>query len=112
MKEKNKQHQTHQNSFGSIFNGIWGFGAKCWETVSGSSNDVREAYSEQRKNAQSKLNDSDLTKKERKKYIKERDRATYGLENHFNQVGNLCVRAICAVGTGIFIANKLLSSKK
>lgn len=92
----------------SAWSNIANFLSKGWETIIGPSNARCKAYSSQAEVAQEKMQNDKLSRRERKFWSKQNDKAMDGLADVHRTNSDTFVKAICAVGAGLLIGKKLL----
>ena len=92
----------------SPWSSIANFLAKGWETIIGPSNARCKAYCNQAEVAQEKMQNDKLSRRERKFWSKQNDKAMDGLADVYRSNSDTFVKAICAVGAGLLIGKKLL----
>lgn len=109
MRYSNKN--TRCNGIGSIINGITNFLSKGWDLITTPSNARCEAYSSQASYAQEQMRKDGITRKERKYWTKQNDRAMNGLAEIQNTNSETFVKTICAIGAGLLIGHKLFTKK-
>ena len=96
--------QNASSPWSSIANSL----AKGWETIIGPSNARCKAYCNQAEVAQEKMQNDKLSRRERKFWSKQNDKAMDGLADVHRSNSDTFVKAICAVGAGFLIGKKLL----
>ena len=82
--------------------------AKGWETIIGPSNMRCKAYCNQAEVAQEKMQNDELSRRERKFWSKQNDKALDGLADVHRSNSDTFIKAICAVVAGLLIGKKLL----
>ncbi len=107
MKYNNKN--TRCNGFGSIVNGVTNFLTKGWELITTPSTARCEAYSEQASYAKEQMRKDGISRKDRKFWAKQNQNAMDGLSEVHMENSNTFVRAICAIGAGLFLGYKLFN---
>ena len=100
------------NGRSSIVSSIADLLSKGWETIVVPSNARCEAYSTQAKFAQEKMCQYSISRRERKFWVRENDKAMDGLADVHNTNGGIFIKAICAVGVGLLIGCNLLNKNK
>ena len=105
MQNANKQ---NKGIIGSVVN----FLGRGWDYVIGPSKSRCNAYEQQIDYAQEQMKREDLSRKDKKFWKKERNAGMNGLADVHNSNNETFIKVICAVGAGLLIGNKLLSSKK
>jgi len=107
---KNNHKKEHRGN--SIFSSISNFLTKGWETIHSPSKARTDAYAGQASIAQEEMRKEGISRKERKYWSKQNDKAMNGLAAVHETNGDIFVKAICAIGAGLLIGNKLLNSKQ
>jgi len=105
-----KKRTNHKGKF-SIINSIANFLSKGWETITTPSTARCEAYSSQANYAQEEMRKDNISKKDRKFWSKQNDKAMNGLAEVHHTNSETFVKAICAIAAGLLIGNKLLNNK-
>ena len=108
----NDKGRTNNNGKSSVINSIANFLSKGWETINIPSSARCEAYSAQANHAQEEMRKDNISKKDRKFWSKQNDKAMNGLAEVHHTNSETFVKAICAIGAGLLIGNKLLNNKK
>lgn len=86
--------------------GFWSFLTRGWDYITKSSDLRCDIYKAQFEQAESE------TKKEKKYWRKEKEKAINGLGTVHRENSETFIKAICAIGAGLLIGNKLLNNKK
>ena len=107
MKNK-KTAETHpkRSFWNTIANSIFNRG---WDTVSAPSNARCEIYSEQAKFAESELRKDNLSRKDRRFWKKQHDKAMKGLADVHYTNCNHFVALVCGIGASLLVVNRLFS---
>ena len=92
--------------------GFWAFLTRGWDYITKPS-DVRcDIYKSQFEQADSEAKKENISKKEKKYWRKEKEKAINGLGTVHRENSETFIKAICAIGAGLLIGNKLLNNKK
>ena len=92
--------------------GFWSFLTRGWDYITKPS-DVRcDIYKSQFEQADSEAKKENISKKEKKYWRKEKEKAINGLGTVHRENSETFIKAICAIGAGLLIGNKLLNTKK
>lgn len=100
-----------QLKIGSVVSSVTSFLSRGWETITGPSKTRCEIYSSQAQQAQMNMSKENISKRERKFWAYQNDKALNGLAEVHHTNGDIFVGAICAVWAGLLIGCKLLSKK-
>lgn len=95
-----------------IFGSIANFLGCGWDYVTAPSKSRCVAYEQQIDYAQEQLKRSDLSRKDKKFWRKERNAGMNGLAEVHNSNNETFVRIICGIGASLLIGNKLLNLRK
>ncbi len=104
--------QSSQHGGCSFIASITNFLSKGWEMIASSSSARCEAYSAQANYAQEEMKKDNISRKDRRFWAKQKDKAMNGLAEIHRTNSETFVKAICAIGAGLLIGNKLLNNKK
>lgn len=108
---KFSKRNTRCNGIGSIINGITGFLSKGWELITTPSKARCEAYSSQASYSQTQMHKDGISRKERRFWAKQNERAMNGLETVQNTNGETFIKSICAISAGLLIGHKIFNKK-
>jgi len=97
-----------RDGFGSVVNGVTSFLSKGWELISGPTKARCDAYTSQSTYAQEQMRKSDVSRRDRRYWAKQNNKAMNGLTEVHNKNSDTFVGAIFAIGAGLLIGNKLL----
>ena len=104
--KKTTSNRTHASFWNAITNSIFGKG---WETVSAPSNARCKIYSEQAEYAQDELKKENLSRRDRRFWRKEQDKAMKGLADvHYTNCDHF-VALVCGIGVTLLVVKKLFS---
>ena len=108
---KYSKRNSRCNGISSIINGITSFLSKGWELMTVPSNARCDAYSSQASYAQTQMHKDGISRKERKFWVKQNDRAMNGLAEVQNTNSETFIKSICAIGAGLLIGQKIFNKK-
>ena len=99
------------NNIVSVVNSAASFLSKGWEIITGPSKARCEMYSSQACFAQENMRKENISKRERKFWARQNEKAMDGLAEVHHTNSDTFIGAICAVGAGIFIGYKFFGKK-
>ena len=108
----NYQKQGWGGFIGSAVQSISNFLSKGWETITGPIKARCDIYVNQAEQAQVEMRKENISRKERKFWAKQNDKAQNGLAEVHALNSDTFVKAIAAVGAGLLIGFKLLGNKE
>ena len=92
--------------------GFWSFLTRGWDYIIKPSDIRCDIYKTQFEQADSEAKKENISKKEKKYWRKEKEKAINGLGAIHRENSEGFVKIICALGAGLLIGNKLLNVKK
>ena len=92
--------------------GFWSFLTRGWDYVTKPSDARCDIYKAQFEEADSEAKKEDISKKDKKYWRKQKEKAINGLDAVHRENNETFIKAICAIGAGLLIGNKLLNNKK
>lgn len=103
---------SNGNPIGSVFGFLGRVIDKGWEYVNGPSKTLCDEYSSQAQQAQEKMGQADISRRERRFWRKERNSAIAGISNVHRENNDTFVKVICGIGVSAIAFLKLFNSKK
>lgn len=101
----------NNKSISKAINAVTSFLSRGWETINSPTKARCEAYSSQASYAQEQMRKENVSRRERKYWSKQSDKAMNGLADVHNTNSDTFIKLVCAVGAGWFIGHKLFSNK-
>lgn len=96
------------NGAASIFGSITSFLSKGWDTINAPTDARCTAYTAQADFARSKMESDDISRRDRRYWSRQQDKAMNGLADVHQKNSDTMVGVACAVGAGALILLKLL----
>lgn len=109
---RNRERSSKTNSVACIISGITSFLSKGWDIISLPSKSRCDAYSSQVEYANTQLQKDGISRKERKFWAKQSEKALDGLADVHRTNSDTFIRAICAIGAGLLIGHKVFYRKQ
>lgn len=98
---------SRRDGFGSIVSGVTSFLSKGWDLIATPTKARCDAYSSQSTYAQEQMRKANVSKRDRKYWTKQNNKAMNGLAEVHNKNSDTFVSAIFAIGAGLLIGNRL-----
>ena len=105
------QKKPNKSVFGSAVSAVASFLSKGWDIVETPSQTRCEAYASQAAYAQEHMHKDGISRKERRYWSKQNDKAMNGLAEVHHTDSDTLVNTVVAVGAGLLLAYKLFNKR-
>ena len=102
------RNQAYQKAKPGIWSNLISFASKGWEIITTPSDAQCKSYYNQAEVAQEQMLKKDLSRKERRFWSKERDKAMNGLANVHETNSDTFVKSLMALGLGLLLGHRIL----
>lgn len=98
---------SRRDGFGSIVSGVTSFLSKGWDLIANPTKARCDAYSSQSTYAQEQMRKADVSKRDRRYWTKQNNKAMNGLAEVHKKNSETFASALVAIGAGLFIGSRL-----